>query len=934
MRIHRITLRNYRGVTEAEVCLPATGVTIIEGSNEIGKTSLVEAVQRLLKFRDDSTDSAIRSVHPVGADSSPEVIVEMSTGPYRFTYGKRWHRKRGATTLAICEPNRQHLRGRDAHQWVQQALAETMDVSLWDALRLEQGTGPTATSFAGARSLSQALDLAVGGDAESQQDDALWDRIVAERDRYWSATGKPRVEGVDLHRRLAEAETERNRIEGDLANLQRQAEEAARLETEGVQLTRQAVDSSRKVNELSERAAKVGELRAEAQRVAATHDAAAAEESRLSALRNRRVELETQAVRSSAAVEQAERKLAEAEPRRAAAEHRHGAAAAALEGARSELQAAEAAHRLAVDDSDYRRQQIELAQLTERRDRVLEARSTLAQATRELGSLRVTDRQVAAIEAAHLEQARAAAAANASAASVTAVAHAALEVEVDGRTVALDSGQREELAVTGSVKLVVPGFVTLQVRAGIESTERAARLAAADVTLGERCREAGVADLVEARAAAAARHEAANARTRAAEVITRDLRDLTLAALAQKVERLAPRVAAYETIRSPEPPVPPDDTRAQAQARSTEAALVAAREAVVVSEKASRAAELASHQAQVDGSALVKELELAQAAEARDQRVLVDARAEQSDQAICEAALSASRAREDAHASLAAFQRALRHANADAVEHDLDEAHRAQGRAEAARSAKEAQLHALQGALEARGEQGLSHDLDEAITREQRLRREVTAWDDRANAARRLHQAFEARRSQSRQRYEAPLRERIEELGRIVFGPTLEVELGPDFRLMSRTLRGTTVSYDQLSTGAKEQFSVLTRLACATIVSPDGGVPVVFDDALGWTDPQRLAGVAAAITEAGRSCQVIILTCTPGRFATVADAITIHLGPAWDEAAAGPIHGPRATTPSRRAATRSRADDGAPTLFPSIDDGGGRFSTERQRSAR
>jgi len=54
VRIHRIQLHNYRGIIDAEVEFPDEGVTIIEGDNEVGKTSLSEAIDLVLAERDDS----------------------------------------------------------------------------------------------------------------------------------------------------------------------------------------------------------------------------------------------------------------------------------------------------------------------------------------------------------------------------------------------------------------------------------------------------------------------------------------------------------------------------------------------------------------------------------------------------------------------------------------------------------------------------------------------------------------------------------------------------------------------------------------------------------------------------------------------------------------------------------------------------------------
>ena len=71
-------------------------------------------------------------------------------------------------------------------------------------------------------------------------------------------------------------------------------------------------------------------------------------------------------------------------------------------------------------------------------------------------------------------------------------------------------------------------------------------------------------------------------------------------------------------------------------------------------------------------------------------------------------------------------------------------------------------------------------------------------------------------------------------------GPTFEVDVDSDLRVRNRTLDGCTVSYESLSGGAKEQLGILARLAGAALVAKEDTVPVVIDDALGFTDPDRL----------------------------------------------------------------------------------------------
>ena len=124
----------------------------------------------------------------------------------------------------------------------------------------------------------------------------------------------------------------------------------------------------------------------------------------------------------------------------------------------------------------------------------------------------------------------------------------------------------------------------------------------------------------------------------------------------------------------------------------------------------------------------------------------------------------------------------------------------------------------------------------------------------------------------------APLRREIERLGHIVFGAGFSVELDEKtLEVTSRTLDGRTIPYRSLSVGAQEQIAIIGRLACATIVAPDGGVPVILDDALGNSDPERLRAMGEVLAAAGEQCQIIVLTCQPDRYEHVRVAKVVPL---------------------------------------------------------
>ena len=88
---------------------------------------------------------------------------------------------------------------------------------------------------------------------------------------------------------------------------------------------------------------------------------------------------------------------------------------------------------------------------------------------------------------------------------------------------------------------------------------------------------------------------------------------------------------------------------------------------------------------------------------------------------------------------------------------------------------------------------------------------------------------------------------------------------------------GSNVTFDSLSVGTREQISLISRLACAITVSEEGGAPLILDNALGNTDPERLKLMGAVLARAGKECQIIILTCVPDRYSNVGEATVVRL---------------------------------------------------------
>jgi hypothetical protein len=875
VRIHRIKLCNYRGVSQSEVTFPAQGVTIIEGDNEIGKTSLSEAIDLLLSEKDDSSKQRVKAVKPVHLDVGAEAEIELSTGPYRFVYRKRWHKQR-ETVLDILEPTRSQLTGREAHDKVRAILDETLDETLWEAFRLKQGAKLEQAAFAGG-SLGRALDKAAGGDTTGDREDDLWERITTERERYWTATGQVKADRTALSGQVAEAASRVAALEIKLHSLDDDAAAVDRLRDEAKVLLRQQAAHEKSEDELVARFEAIQSRRSDITRLEGWRDTALAQRDRLLGVSIARADLKQRAADTAAAVVGIEAQVAGALPARQEVLARLTTVQQKFDAVKAEIVKAEVAQRRAVGDRDFLRQQIEVAQLSERLERATDAMRRRDGAEAALESSRVDDALVARIEAAGIEVAKAEAAAATVAATITVDAIADVDVAIDGQVDVLLAGTTRQLKVDSSTEVIVPGLLGFVVNAGAEAQALADRLAEADAAFRATCSEGGVLDLAGARLAATQRNEAARALVETAKSIKDDLRDLTFEALAQKVANLTARIARYRRDRPAKPPVPSSHDAAEMVALEAEAGLQQRRAELDRLEKdLSRAKE--DVQALDLGDASNKaRLEQTQIAAAQEQASLADARVVLSDEAI-DTQLAAAEATLSARAAeLSEVQDQLAAQDPETVEELLANARAVRARLAGELHDNDVKVHELRTRLSLLGEEGLATQLDIAKSELVHLTVTHEQSEARAASAKLLFDTFARRRTEAHHRYVAPFREGIESLGRLVFGSSLGVELADDLSIARRTLDGVTLDFAELSTGAKEQLGIISRLACASIVATDGGAPVIFDDALGWSDPRKLERMGAAISKAGRSCQIIVLTCTPGRYAGVGDAEVVQL---------------------------------------------------------
>jgi hypothetical protein len=132
---------------------------------------------------------------------------------------------------------------------------------------------------------------------------------------------------------------------------------------------------------------------------------------------------------------------------------------------------------------------------------------------------------------------------------------------------------------------------------------------------------------------------------------------------------------------------------------------------------------------------------------------------------------------------------------------------------------------------------------------------------------RRLQAALEAARSEARDRYFEPIAEELRPLLNLLW-PDAELNWADDTLLPQSLIRGgQEEDVDVLSGGTQEQIAFLVRLAFARLLAKGGRhAPVILDDALVFTDDDRIERMFDALHRQAGDLQIIVLSCRQRAF--------------------------------------------------------------------
>jgi hypothetical protein len=496
MRILKIELRNYRGVSHLAVDFAPEGVTIVEGPNEIGKSSIAEAIDRLIEDMDSTSKQRVLAVKPVDQDVGPEVVMDAKAGPYSFRYRKRFIRER-VTELEVFQPRPEHHAGREAHERVQAILSETVDMALWKALRMQQGGVVGQPSLLDQTSLSAALDRSAGESPAGDEELTLFDLAHGEYLQFWTETGRRKQAVAEIERAIEAAKEEITRAEAGVREIEGDVDASIRLEGEVRRLVQLGAEQGSRLGEYEARVEALAMLELGVETVQARFDAAV-----LVATEARRAEKAREdaivAIATSRAIQKrCDTAIREDGPQFEIAAARVSAAETSIADARLAQEAARTRAAGLQGHLSLLRDAADLVSLEARSNRVKGALEGLQSAAAD-AAIPVDTNLLESIREQHrlVELARARLQAGRPLVGVEAMTD--LAGVLDGLEVTVAAGERFERRVDQAFSLIVPGVTSITVTVGAVGDPTSAETEAATNQLAGLYRKAGATDLADA----------------------------------------------------------------------------------------------------------------------------------------------------------------------------------------------------------------------------------------------------------------------------------------------------------------------------------------------------------------------------------------------------------------------------------------------------
>ena len=862
MKLHRIHVKNFKAIDERTLELPDCGIVIAAGRNEIGKTSMVEALDLLLDTgtKASSKSRKVRNAQPYGTSLQVAIEAEMTIGEHRFVHRKCFLKDKESSLKFLAGPRAGETITDDEAVETMETLLSGADLTLWNALRLMQASGLSPLRLDSSQALTAALEQAGGKQPDEGSGGGLMDRVRAEYEKYFTPKGSERRtvfadrdELEDVRSNLAEGQRKLAEVDDVVESLSRINEQISHDETVVASTKTDCQQAEAALASLTELEKEVETTRRTAKEATQRH----AEAKTAHDMRAKLIDDLATAQNEHKHCQQVAAELAGL-GRSVTAEHEE--AQTALDEAQAKVVEAEEAETQARQTLATARIGEESAKARQQLDRINELKERIAAEQRRLDAEKVTSQALSelrkAVKADDLARDKAS-----MASPQLAIEHlaAGVSLRIDGTDLDVPIGATNQRRVDGELVMEMGEAWRVRISPTSEVMALGHDAEKAHQAVVSQLEDLGVTSLEQAESRLAERKVMETHISSWQEHLEGEQGEATI----QELEAMAERDA--ETVST---------TVAEAQ-KLEEEAVVAANEARTAQRQAdNRLRAVEERRIEAHEKVFRASVDAEKAAEtvARIATELTTAREITSDEALAEALATAQEQARLARAQADRAQAALAERNPEQVHTEAEGTRVALTTATDRLESNIRRRAELNGQLQGLGRQQRQIEVDTLTIKEHQLARRVAGLEQRARSAKLLYQTLAAHLEQVRQSYVAPFTTQIDRIGRGVFGQDLHVEIDSALSVVARQLNGSRLEWDQLSSGAREQLGLVVRLAAARLVDPDDGVPVILDDALVYSDPVRVRHILGEVAQGAQTSQIVVLTSAPERYDSVPGA--------------------------------------------------------------
>jgi hypothetical protein len=877
MKIRSLRLEHFRKFTEPVSISGLTdGVNVLAECNEFGKSTILAAIRGVLFERHGSKAQGVVSMQHWTNKTSPTICLDFELGNQNYRIEKRFLHREPYARFRM--PDGSLFHGEEAEDQLQRVLhftragktgSKAEDIGMWGALWVTQrySVEQPELPISARQTIHSCLDREVGALAGGTRGTTLLAAVRADFAKILNGNGKPVGRYKDA---AAELEIAKERVTSLEGKQQALAADISDLLSAKRKLTE--ADGSGELTRTDQMLAEAHAKREAAQRHTDQESRAVAN---LELVEQRLLSAEQDVEQRStlgAEISEGAKRLNLAEIAEGTASREHSAAETSLQeqrerarGASEACDAAGQAVRRARTLHDISVRFQTLVDLEGRLIKAEQAQSVVNQLSAQLISFTVTEEAVQAISSAEqqLQKTRAGLEAQATQVTLDLLPNAIPHVRLNGAEFAGSS-----LQVIEDLVIEIDGVGTLRIQPGIKDRQgQLSRYADEQRTLDRALRAVSVASLDDARQQLARRrHCEVELKDAQREVLRHTPAENTqqvgagieplknhIAVLRSTIEADLARVALD---RAPELVV---STQALANAEGTELRLA----------EAANIAQAPLAQLEEDHIRTVRSWSLAQSAleVARSEilelkRKLQEAQAGESDESLSKRRSSAftnvvvqrgvvaeMKQNRPIDSVVAMDARILRYRQAKKLISDQ--------RGQILRD-----IAVLESRIARDEGVGIEEQLEEARRHRDDVGQECARFQREGQILELLRRTLEEAEREAKERYMAPVIQRITPYLQKLF-PNASIRCDENFQITALMREGEQMErFEGLSDGTQEQIAVLTRLAFADMLL-DSGRPamVILDDALAYSDSDRLEKMFDVLAEASTRMQILVLTC-------------------------------------------------------------------------